>query len=278
MSTGYPGALDSLTNPTASDTMDSVSVPHATQHANANDAIEAIETTLGVNPQGASANVVTRLGAATAAEFGYVAGVTSAIQTQLNTKAPSTSPTLVTPTIGVATATSVNKVAITAPATSATLTLADGATLATVGAHAVTITATADSGVTLPTTGTLATLAGSETFTNKTFTTPVITRSATSAIAASATQTQAAGTALTTNWNSVTTVATAGDAVTLPEATVGKEVVVTNIHATNAIGIFPAVGDFIANQAVDTVYSLAANKTVTFRCITIDVWSVSLSA
>ncbi len=40
-----------------------------------------------------------------------------------------TSPTLVTPTLGVATATSINKVAITAPATSATLTIADGKTL-----------------------------------------------------------------------------------------------------------------------------------------------------
>ena len=40
-----------------------------------------------------------------------------------------TSPTLVTPTLGVASATSVNKVAITAPATSATLTIADGKTL-----------------------------------------------------------------------------------------------------------------------------------------------------
>lgn len=40
-----------------------------------------------------------------------------------------TSPTLTTPTIGVATATSVNKVAITAPATGATITVADGVTL-----------------------------------------------------------------------------------------------------------------------------------------------------
>lgn len=40
-----------------------------------------------------------------------------------------TSPTLVTPTLGVASATSVNKVAITAPATAATLTIADGKTL-----------------------------------------------------------------------------------------------------------------------------------------------------
>ena len=40
-----------------------------------------------------------------------------------------TSPTLVTPVLGVASATSVNKVALTAPATSATLTIADGKTL-----------------------------------------------------------------------------------------------------------------------------------------------------
>lgn len=40
-----------------------------------------------------------------------------------------TTPTLVTPVLGVATATSINKVAITAPATSATLTVADGKTL-----------------------------------------------------------------------------------------------------------------------------------------------------
>ena len=86
-----------------------------------------------------------------------------------------TSPTLVTPTIGVATATSVNKVAITAPATSATLTLADGSTLATSGAFSTTFTATATTTVTLPTTGTLATLAGSETLTNKTLTSPTLT-------------------------------------------------------------------------------------------------------
>jgi hypothetical protein len=41
----------------------------------------------------------------------------------------STSPTLVTPIIGVATATTVNKVTITAPATNSTLTVADGKTL-----------------------------------------------------------------------------------------------------------------------------------------------------
>jgi hypothetical protein len=67
-----------------------------------------------------------------------------------------TSPTLVTPTLGVATATSVNKVTITAPTTSATLTIADGATLATTGAYSINLTATANTAVTLPTSGTLA--------------------------------------------------------------------------------------------------------------------------
>ena len=47
-------------------------------------------------------------------------------------------------------------------------------TLAISGAFATTLTVTAGTGVTLPTTGTLATLAGSETFTNKTLTSPVI--------------------------------------------------------------------------------------------------------
>jgi len=55
-----------------------------------------------------------------------------------------TSPTLTTPTIGVATATSVNKVAITAPATSATLTIADGATLTASATATVSGTNTGD--------------------------------------------------------------------------------------------------------------------------------------
>lgn len=46
MPTSYPGALDSLTNPTANDTL--AAVPHHTQHANANDAIEALEAKVGI--------------------------------------------------------------------------------------------------------------------------------------------------------------------------------------------------------------------------------------
>jgi hypothetical protein len=61
MASSYPGALDALTNPSATDTLDSATVPHHTQHSNANDAIEAIEATLGVNPQSSSATVADRL-------------------------------------------------------------------------------------------------------------------------------------------------------------------------------------------------------------------------
>ena len=42
MTTNYPGAVDSLTNPAAGDALNSPS--HAAQHANANDAIEAVQT------------------------------------------------------------------------------------------------------------------------------------------------------------------------------------------------------------------------------------------
>lgn len=69
-----------------------------------------------------------------------------------------TSPVFTTPTLGVATATSVNKVTITAPTTSATLTLANTSTLATTGAtYSTTLAASASTTLTLP--GSSATLA-----------------------------------------------------------------------------------------------------------------------
>jgi hypothetical protein len=66
-----------------------------------------------------------------------------------------TSPTLVTPILGSATATSINKLTLTQPSVSATLTLDSGSTLATSGAHSITLASTADSVITLPTSGTL---------------------------------------------------------------------------------------------------------------------------
>ena len=45
MATNFPGAIDSFTNPTSGDTLDSPS--HAAQHANINDAMVAVQTRLG---------------------------------------------------------------------------------------------------------------------------------------------------------------------------------------------------------------------------------------
>lgn len=59
MATSYPGAVDALTNPISTNPLSSPA--HASQHANINDAVEAIETTLGTNPQGAYATVKDRL-------------------------------------------------------------------------------------------------------------------------------------------------------------------------------------------------------------------------
>ena len=48
MPTNFPTSLDSFTNPASTDLMNSVTVPHNEQHANANDAIEALEAKVGV--------------------------------------------------------------------------------------------------------------------------------------------------------------------------------------------------------------------------------------
>lgn len=74
----------------------------------------------------------------------------------------STSPTLVTPTIGVATATSINKMAITAPGTSSTLAVADGKTFT--ANNSLTLAGTDSTTMTFPaTSSTVMTLASTDT-------------------------------------------------------------------------------------------------------------------
>lgn len=68
-----------------------------------------------------------------------------------------TSPTLVTPILGVAAATSINKVTITAPASGATLTIANGKTLT--ASNTITLTATDGSTLAIGAGGTLGTSA-----------------------------------------------------------------------------------------------------------------------
>jgi len=64
MSTSYPGTLDNFVNPTSTDKLNSVTVPHHQQHADLNDAVEAIETVLGLSPAGSHLTVKDRIIAA----------------------------------------------------------------------------------------------------------------------------------------------------------------------------------------------------------------------
>lgn len=49
MTTNFPTSLDNFTNPASTDLMNSVTVPHNEQHANVNDAIEALQAKVGVD-------------------------------------------------------------------------------------------------------------------------------------------------------------------------------------------------------------------------------------
>lgn len=84
-----------------------------------------------------------------------------------------TSPTLITPILGVAAATTINKVTITAPATGSTLTIADGKTLT--ANNTIIIAGTDSTTMTFPSTSqTIVGLTSTQTLTNKTLTTPII--------------------------------------------------------------------------------------------------------
>lgn len=76
----------------------------------------------------------------TTTQVNYLSGATGTTGTTTTNLVFSTSPTLVTPTLGAATATSINKMAITAPATSSTLAVADGKTFT--ASNTLTVTAT----------------------------------------------------------------------------------------------------------------------------------------
>lgn len=61
MATNYPNSLDTLTNPNGTDSLSSPS--HSQQHANANDAIEALEAKVGANNSTVSTSLDYRVSA-----------------------------------------------------------------------------------------------------------------------------------------------------------------------------------------------------------------------
>lgn len=176
-----------------------------------------------------------------------------------------TGPTLVTPVLGVATATSINKVAFTAPATSATLTIADGKTL-TVN-HSLTLAGTDSTTMTFPSTSaSIARTDAAQTFTGtQTFSGPIVggVQALSGAGAVNITQ-------LVTKFTSTAT----GNALTLADGVEGQIKII--VYVAEAAG-----GD----TGVLTPTNLGAGTTITFNavgdaCILqflgTDWWAVSL--
>ena len=89
-----------------------------------------------------------------------------------------------------------------------------------------------------------------------------IVKSVTAGITASTTQTQGEG-VLVSMINEVSTVANAGDTVTLPSAVAGYEIKVFN-NGANAMNVFPASGDNIDATGVDTAVSQSVGDSIIY--------------
>ena len=158
-----------------------------------------------------------------------------------------TSPTFTTPTLGAASATSVNKVALTAPATSATLTIADGKTLT--ANHSLTLAGTDGTTMTFP--GTSASIArtdAAQTFTgNQTFA---------GAIIGSVQSLSGPGAVNVTTGTTAFTSTGTGDALTLADGVAGQ--LKTVVYVAEAAG-----GD----TGVLTPTNFGNGTTITFNAV-----------
>lgn len=101
-----------------------------------------------------------------------------------------------------------------------------------------------------------------------------IRRSVVSGLTAFAGGGQASAFQLAKDINRVTTVASADDSVKLPLALAGAEIVVIN-RGAQSMKVFPAVGEFIDNLAVDTAYSIPAGLNARFMCGVTGTWDTA---
>ena len=222
-----------------------------------------------------------------------------------------TSPTLVTPTLGVAAATSINKVAITAPATGSTITVADGKTLT--ASNSITFTSNDN-----PTTPTVAFGSGGTVVYTSSLGTNVATFLATpssanlanavtdetgsgllvfgtgpslinpslSAETYSTSATVTAGTnaigqgALTVDYNIITTTASNPSGVTLPKGTAGRRMIVVN-KGTNAINVYPSASggtDSIDALSIGASIQIPVNGLMEFNAAATSLWYSSANS
>lgn len=125
----------------------------------------------------------------------------------------SISPTLVTPILGVATATSINRLSITAPATSATLAIADGKTLS--ASHSLTLAGTDSTTMTFPSTSaSIARTDAAQTFTGN--------QTVNGAVIGNVQSLSGAGAVDVTSFSTAFTSTATGNALTLANGTVGQ--------------------------------------------------------
>ncbi len=94
----------------------------------------------------------------------------------------------------------------------------------------------------------------------------------TSATVSAAGTTQGAGTVLTSDFNVLTTVTGAANAVVLPGAAAGLTVTIVNADSADAAQVFPASGDNIDALSANAAFSLAAGQSATFRAISASQW------
>jgi hypothetical protein len=165
-------------------------------------------------------------------------------ETGMGTLVFATSPTLVTPTLGVATANSVNKVTITAPATGSILTIADGKTLTT--SNSITLAGTDATTMTFPSTNaTIARTDAAQTFTG--------TQTFSSTIAGSVTGNAAT---VTTNANLTGPITSSGNATSIASQTgTGTKFVMDTSPTlvTPVIGVATGTSLSVSGQLTSTV-------------------------
>ena len=186
--------------------------------------------------------------------------------TNLFTGVTLTSPTLVTPVLGVATATSINKVAFTAPATNATLTIADGKTLT--ANNSVTFAGTDATTMTFPSTSaSIARTDAAQTFTG--------TQTFAGAVVGSVQALSGPGAVNITTLTTTFTSTGAGNALTLAngvagqlkaivyvaEAAGGDTGVLTPVNLGNGTTItFNAIGESVLLQFLGTDWWIVSNN------------------
>lgn len=88
MATNFPASLDTLTNPTSSDSLSSPS--HSAQHANVNDAVEALQAKVGADSSAVATSLDYKVAQLEAISHGKILQVVSTTKTTTFTTASAT--------------------------------------------------------------------------------------------------------------------------------------------------------------------------------------------